>query len=56
MITGNEYLTCETLTSKPPSSVKESNTEASIKKGCARRRQVINPIHTALNPVYRDLN
>ncbi|XP_063180050.1 uncharacterized protein C18orf63 homolog [Chroicocephalus ridibundus] len=39
MITGNEYLTCETLTSKPTSLVKESNTEASVKKGCARRRQ-----------------
>ncbi|KAM6412979.1 uncharacterized protein C18orf63 homolog [Pluvialis apricaria] len=38
MITGNEYLTCETLTSKPTSSVKESNMEASVKKG-ARRRQ-----------------
>ncbi|XP_049686247.1 uncharacterized protein C18orf63 homolog [Accipiter gentilis] len=39
MITGNEYLTCETLTSKLTSSVKESNMEASVKKGCARRRQ-----------------
>ncbi|PKU44729.1 hypothetical protein llap_4963 [Limosa lapponica baueri] len=39
MITGNEYLTCETLTSKLTSSVKESNAEASVKKGCARRRQ-----------------
>ncbi|XP_050748579.1 uncharacterized protein C18orf63 homolog [Gymnogyps californianus] len=39
MITGNEYLTCATLTSKPTSSVKESNMEASVKKGCARRRQ-----------------
>ncbi|XP_074002969.1 uncharacterized protein C18orf63 homolog [Numenius arquata] len=39
MITGNEYLTCETLTSKPTSSVKESNAEASVKKGCTRRRQ-----------------
>ncbi|XP_009884197.1 PREDICTED: uncharacterized protein C18orf63 homolog [Charadrius vociferus] len=39
MITGNEYLTCETPTSKPTSSVKESNTETSVKKGCAKRRQ-----------------
>ncbi|KAM6374664.1 uncharacterized protein C18orf63 homolog [Alca torda] len=39
MITGNEYLTCETLTLKATSFVKESNTEASVKKGCARRRQ-----------------
>ncbi|XP_074998287.1 uncharacterized protein C18orf63 homolog [Calonectris borealis] len=39
MITGNEYLTCETVTSKPTSSIKESNMEASVKKGCARRRQ-----------------
>lgn len=39
MITGNEYLTCETLTSKTTSSVKESNTATSVKKGCARRRQ-----------------
>ncbi|KAM6142993.1 uncharacterized protein C18orf63 homolog [Phoenicopterus ruber ruber] len=39
MITGNEYLTCEALTSKPSSSIKESNMEASVKKGSARRRQ-----------------
>ncbi|KAM6349627.1 uncharacterized protein C18orf63 homolog [Podargus strigoides] len=39
MITGNEHLTCETLTSKPTSSVKESNLEAPVKKGSARRRQ-----------------
>ncbi|KAM7123846.1 uncharacterized protein C18orf63 homolog [Ciconia maguari] len=39
MITGNEYLTCETLTSEPTSSIKESNLEASLKKGCARKRQ-----------------
>ncbi|XP_035752840.1 uncharacterized protein C18orf63 homolog [Egretta garzetta] len=39
MITGNEYLTCETLISKLTSSIKESNTEASVKKGCTRRRQ-----------------
>ncbi|KAM9302548.1 uncharacterized protein C18orf63 homolog [Morus bassanus] len=39
MITGNEYLTCETLTSKLTSSTKESNMETSVKKGCARRRQ-----------------
>ncbi|KAF1454684.1 hypothetical protein FQV21_0012660, partial [Spheniscus demersus] len=40
MITRNKYQTWETLTSKLISSVKESNTEASVKKGCARRRQV----------------
>ncbi|XP_068253286.1 uncharacterized protein C18orf63 homolog [Nyctibius grandis] len=39
MTTGNEYPTCETLTSKSTSSDKESNAEASVKKGCARRRQ-----------------
>ncbi|XP_009979114.1 PREDICTED: uncharacterized protein C18orf63 homolog, partial [Tauraco erythrolophus] len=39
MITGNEYLTCETLISKLTSSVKESNMEASVKKGCGRKRQ-----------------
>ncbi|RLW13258.1 hypothetical protein DV515_00000109, partial [Chloebia gouldiae] len=39
MITGNKYLTCETLTSKPTLPVKESNMEASVKKSCARRRQ-----------------
>ncbi|XP_075562247.1 uncharacterized protein C18orf63 homolog [Pelecanus crispus] len=39
MITGNEYLTCETLPSKPTSSIKQNNTEASVKKGCARKRQ-----------------
>ncbi|XP_010287785.1 PREDICTED: uncharacterized protein C18orf63 homolog [Phaethon lepturus] len=39
MITGNEYLTCETLTSKPTLSIKENNIEAPVKKGCARRRQ-----------------
>ncbi|XP_027534152.1 uncharacterized protein C18orf63 homolog isoform X8 [Neopelma chrysocephalum] len=39
MITGNKYLTCETLTSELTSSVKESNMEESVKKGCARRRQ-----------------
>ncbi|XP_075600655.1 uncharacterized protein C18orf63 homolog [Balearica regulorum gibbericeps] len=38
-ITGKEYLTCETLTSKLTSSVKECNTEASVKKGCARKQQ-----------------
>ncbi|XP_017925654.1 uncharacterized protein C18orf63 homolog isoform X1 [Manacus vitellinus] len=40
MITGNKYLTCETLTSELTSSVKENNMEESVKKGCARRRQV----------------
>ncbi|XP_071411021.1 uncharacterized protein C18orf63 homolog isoform X2 [Pithys albifrons albifrons] len=39
MITENKYLPCETLTSKLTLSVKESNMEASVKKGCARRRQ-----------------
>ncbi|XP_074733348.1 uncharacterized protein C18orf63 homolog isoform X3 [Strix uralensis] len=39
VVIGNKYLTCETLTSKPTSSIKESNMEASVKKGCARRRQ-----------------
>ncbi|XP_010078014.1 PREDICTED: uncharacterized protein C18orf63 homolog, partial [Pterocles gutturalis] len=39
MITGNKYLTFETLTSKPTSSIQESNLKASVKKGCARRRQ-----------------
>ncbi|KAM6444417.1 uncharacterized protein C18orf63 homolog [Rhynochetos jubatus] len=39
VITENEYLTCETLTSKPTPSITESNMEASLKKGCARRRQ-----------------
>ncbi|XP_010116500.1 PREDICTED: uncharacterized protein C18orf63 homolog, partial [Chlamydotis macqueenii] len=39
MITGNEYLTCETLTSKLTSSIKESSMEASVKKCCTRRRQ-----------------
>ncbi|KAM4684550.1 uncharacterized protein C18orf63 homolog [Amazona ochrocephala] len=39
MITGNKYLTCETLTSKLTSSVKESNVEEFVKKSCARRRQ-----------------
>ncbi|KAJ7421340.1 hypothetical protein WISP_43287 [Willisornis vidua] len=39
MIAENKYLTCETLTSKMTLSVKESNMEASVKKGCARRRQ-----------------
>ncbi|XP_009873902.1 PREDICTED: uncharacterized protein C18orf63 homolog [Apaloderma vittatum] len=39
VITGNKYLTCETLTSKPTSSDKESNTEASVKKGYAKRKQ-----------------
>ncbi|XP_062367720.1 uncharacterized protein C18orf63 homolog [Cinclus cinclus] len=38
-ITGNKYLMCETLTSEPTLPVKESNMEASVKKGCARRRQ-----------------
>ncbi|XP_066061765.1 uncharacterized protein C18orf63 homolog [Chamaea fasciata] len=38
-ITGNKYLTCETLTPKPTLPVKESNMEASVQKGCARRRQ-----------------
>ncbi|XP_017925656.1 uncharacterized protein C18orf63 homolog isoform X4 [Manacus vitellinus] len=40
MITGNKYLTCETLTSELTSSVKENNMEESVKKGCARRRQI----------------
>ncbi|XP_027739692.1 uncharacterized protein C18orf63 homolog isoform X2 [Empidonax traillii] len=40
IITGNKYLTCETLTSELTLSVKDSNMEASAKKGCARRRQV----------------
>ncbi|XP_062489087.1 uncharacterized protein C18orf63 homolog isoform X4 [Pezoporus occidentalis] len=40
MITGNKYLTCETLTSKLTSSVKESDVEEFVKKSCARRRQV----------------
>ncbi|XP_027739698.1 uncharacterized protein C18orf63 homolog isoform X7 [Empidonax traillii] len=39
IITGNKYLTCETLTSELTLSVKDSNMEASAKKGCARRRQ-----------------
>ncbi|XP_074679116.1 uncharacterized protein C18orf63 homolog isoform X4 [Strix aluco] len=39
VVIGNKYLTCETLTSKPTSSIKESNMEASVKKGCAIRRQ-----------------
>ncbi|KAM6101008.1 uncharacterized protein C18orf63 homolog [Theristicus caerulescens] len=39
VITDNEYLTCETLSSKLTSSIKESNTQASVKKSCARRRQ-----------------
>ncbi|XP_064559272.1 uncharacterized protein C18orf63 homolog [Zonotrichia leucophrys gambelii] len=39
VITGNKYLTCETLTSKPTWPVKESNMEGSVKKSCARRRQ-----------------
>ncbi|XP_058686311.1 uncharacterized protein C18orf63 homolog [Poecile atricapillus] len=39
MIAGNEYLTCETMTSKPTLPDMESNMEASVKKGCARRRQ-----------------
>ncbi|KAM9575764.1 uncharacterized protein C18orf63 homolog isoform 2-T2 [Guaruba guarouba] len=39
MITGNKYLTCETLTSKLTSSVKESNVEEFVRKSCARRRQ-----------------
>ncbi|XP_059671801.1 uncharacterized protein C18orf63 homolog [Gavia stellata] len=39
MITGNEYLTCETLSSKPTSSIKESSIEASAKKDSAKRRQ-----------------
>ncbi|XP_015474782.1 uncharacterized protein C18orf63 homolog isoform X6 [Parus major] len=39
MIAGNKYLTCETLTSKPTLPDMESNMEASVKKGCARRRQ-----------------
>ncbi|KAM7072212.1 uncharacterized protein C18orf63 homolog isoform 2-T3 [Acridotheres tristis] len=36
---GNKYLTCETLTTKPTLPVKESNMEASVKKGCGRKRQ-----------------
>lgn len=61
-ITGNKYLTCERLTLKPTLSVKESNMEASVKKGCARRRQVNHTphcpqyTHTLLNPVQKDLN
>ncbi|XP_010154639.1 PREDICTED: uncharacterized protein C18orf63 homolog, partial [Eurypyga helias] len=39
MITGSEYLTCETQTSKATPSITETNMEASVKKGCARRRQ-----------------
>ncbi|XP_005041836.1 PREDICTED: uncharacterized protein C18orf63 homolog [Ficedula albicollis] len=39
MMTGNKYLTCETLTSKPTLPVKESNMEASVKKGPAGKRQ-----------------
>ncbi|KAM6283390.1 uncharacterized protein C18orf63 homolog isoform 2-T3 [Porphyrio hochstetteri] len=39
MITGSKYLTCETMTSKPTSSVKESNLETSVKNGCAKRQQ-----------------
>ncbi|XP_005517508.1 PREDICTED: uncharacterized protein C18orf63 homolog isoform X2 [Pseudopodoces humilis] len=39
MIAGNKYLTCETLTSKPTLPDMENNMEASVKKGCARRRQ-----------------
>ncbi|XP_063275879.1 uncharacterized protein C18orf63 homolog [Prinia subflava] len=39
MITGIKYLTCETLTSKPTLPVKESSMEASVQKGCARKRQ-----------------
>ncbi|XP_065688056.1 uncharacterized protein C18orf63 homolog isoform X2 [Patagioenas fasciata] len=38
MITGND-VKCETLTSKPASSIKESNLEISVKKGGARKRQ-----------------
>ncbi|XP_061220656.1 uncharacterized protein C18orf63 homolog isoform X3 [Neopsephotus bourkii] len=40
VITGNKYLTYETLTSKLTSSVKESDVEEFVKKSCARRRQV----------------
>ncbi|XP_066169959.1 uncharacterized protein C18orf63 homolog [Sylvia atricapilla] len=39
-ITGSKYLTCETLTSKPTLPVRESNMEASVQKGCGRRRQI----------------
>ncbi|XP_068788159.1 uncharacterized protein C18orf63 homolog [Struthio camelus] len=39
IFTGNEHLTRETLTSELAYSMKDSNTEASVKKGCARRRQ-----------------
>ncbi|XP_047935189.2 uncharacterized protein C18orf63 homolog isoform X1 [Anser cygnoides] len=40
MFTGKENLRCdETLDSKLTYSMKESNMEASVKKGCARRRQ-----------------
>ncbi|XP_008947747.1 PREDICTED: uncharacterized protein C18orf63-like, partial [Merops nubicus] len=39
MITGSEYLSCQTLTSEPNSLVKESNMEASVKKACARRQK-----------------
>lgn len=45
MITGKNYLTCETLTSKLTSSVKESDMEEFVKKSCARRRQVKPPLH-----------
>ncbi|KAK2518390.1 hypothetical protein Q9233_012611 [Columba guinea] len=38
MITGNS-VKCGTLTSKPASSIKESNLEISVKKGGARKRQ-----------------
>lgn len=41
MFTGKENLRCdETLASKLTYSMKESSMEASVKKGCARRRQV----------------
>ncbi|XP_062489085.1 uncharacterized protein C18orf63 homolog isoform X2 [Pezoporus occidentalis] len=48
MITGNKYLTCETLTSKLTSSVKESDVEEFVKKSCARRRQAVQvgPVET----------
>ncbi|KAM9387429.1 uncharacterized protein C18orf63 homolog [Phaethornis superciliosus] len=40
VITESKYLASETLTSKAASLVKGSNTEASVKNGCVRRRQV----------------
>ncbi|XP_021243432.1 uncharacterized protein C18orf63 homolog isoform X2 [Numida meleagris] len=57
MFTGNKYLTCdETMTSKLTHSMKESNTEASGKKGCARKRQVKDLHIYVLSPVCKDSN